>query len=179
MKKIIIWFCLSIIIVGCGTKMGNTPTKKVEDFVNNYQTLDQSVLKNLDEVIEKENFTDEHKKTYRDIVKENYRKMTYVIKDEVIDGNNAVVTVEISVVDYSKINNEADLYLANNPTEFNDEEGVYDANKFIEYRLGELKKAKDMVTYTLELELEKIDDEWKLNELDEVELSKINGTYNY
>ena len=36
-----------------------------------------------------------------------------------------------------------------------------------------------MVTYTLELELHKDGKDWILNDLDETELSKINGTYKY
>ena len=44
-----------------------------------------------------------------DIVKKNYQKLTYKVKDEVIDGDKAIVTVTIDVIDYSKINNEIDF----------------------------------------------------------------------
>lgn len=170
---------MTFLLVGCGEKMGNTPTKKVEDFINNYQTLDQSVLEDIDGILDSEEYTAEQKSTYRDIVKKNYQKMTYKVKDEVVDGDNSVVTVEVTVIDYSKANNEADLYLLNNPDEFNNEQGEYDVSKFVDYRLNKLKEVDDTVTYTLELELHKNGDEWELNDLDDVELSKINGTYNY
>ena len=94
-----------------------------------------------------------------------------------IDGDKAIVTVTIDVIDYSKINNEIDLYLANNPNEFLLDNGEYDKEKANEYRLSKLKEAKEMVTYTLELELHKDGKDWILNDLDETELSKINGTF--
>ena len=72
-----------------------------------------------------------------------------------------------------------DLYLANNPNEFLLDNGEYDKEKANEYRLSKLKEAKEMVTYTLELELHKDGKDWILNDLDETELSKINGTYKY
>lgn len=179
MKKLILCLFVSFCIIGCGTKMGNTPTKKVESFINKYQTLDISVLEDLDSVISKENFNDEHKDKYRDIVKKNYQKMSYKIKDEVINGDAAVVTVEITVIDYSKINNETDLYLLNNPNEFKNANGDYDSNLYNDYRIKKLEEIDETVTYTLELELTKENDEWVLNDLDDMELSKINGTYNY
>jgi len=179
MKKLILCLFVSIFVIGCGTKIGNTPTKKVESFINKYQTLDMSVLEDLDSVIDKENFNEEYKNKYRDIVKKNYQKMSYKVKDEVINGDTAVVTVEITVIDYSKINNETDLYLLNNPDEFKDVNGDYDPSLYDEYRIKKLEEVDDTVTYTLDLELTKENDEWVLNDLDDMELSKINGTYNY
>ena len=179
MKKIILTMFISFLVIGCGMKMGNNPTKKVESFINKYQTLDRSVLEDLDGVIERENFTDEQKEKYRDIVKKNYKKISYKVKDEVINGDSATVTISVDVVDYSKINNETELYLLNNPEEFKNELGEYDSVMFNDYRLKKLEEADEMVTYTLDLDLTKEDDEWVLNDLDEVELSKINGTYKY
>ena len=177
MKKVFYAFILCLLFVGCG-KMNNTPTKKVEAFFNNYQTLDKSVLASLDSVIS-DDYSLDQKSKYRDIVKKNYQKLTYKVKDEVIDGDKAIVTVTIDVIDYSKINNEIDLYLANHPNEFLLDNGEYDKEKANEYRLSKLKEAKEMVTYTLELELHKDGKDWILNDLDETELSKINGTYKY
>jgi len=49
----------------------------------------------------------------------------------------------------------------------------------MDYRLEQLKQAKDKVKYTLEIPVNKIDDNWKVSKLDDDTLKKINGVYNY
>ncbi len=183
MKKLLSIFCIMILLTGCSCSAKltkDTPTKKVEHFFNDYQTLDTDVLTQLDTVVEREtSFTEEQKKTYRDIMKKHYQGLTYEIKDEVVDGDNATVTVEIEVKDYSKVMEQSDTYLKEHPNEFNDEVGNYDVNLFNKYRLDQLQKAKDKVKYTLNLTLTKVDDEWKLDKLNDIDESKIHGIYNY
>ncbi len=183
MKKILSILCMLSFLTGCSftnniTK--DTPTKKVEHFFNNYQSLDNDVLTQLDTVVDRETtFTEEQKKEYRDIMKKHYQDITYEIKDEVIDGDNATVTVEIQVKDYSKILEASDTYLQEHPNEFNNEAGVYDVALFNKYRLEQIKNAKEKVKYTLNLTLTKTDDEWKLDKLNDIDENKIHGIYNY
>ena len=194
MKKLVSILCIITLLTGCSCSAKltkDTPTTKVEHFFNDYQTLDSDVLTQLDAVVDREtSFTDEHKKMYRDIMKKHYQGLTYEIKDEVIDGDNATVTVEIEVKDYSKVmedcfdeiiahSEEANTYLKEHPNEFNDATGNYDVNLFNKYRLEQLEKAKDKVKYTLNLTLTKVDEEWKLDKLNDIDESKIHGIYNY
>ena len=181
MKKIVCILALVICLTGCdiGKKMDNTPIKKVETFLNKYQTLDNDVLDSLDFVIAEETlFNSNQREQYRDIIKTNHQKMTYKIKEEEIDGDIAEVTAEIEVIDYSKIMSEADLYKQENPNEFLDN-NEYSETKFIDYRLDKLKEAKEKVKYTLELTLTKIDYEWVLDDLSKENEAKLNGLYNY
>lgn len=184
MKKIGIFLLGLFMITGCScgnTKLTmDTPTKKVENFFSNYQTLNSDVLTQLDDVVStKTDFTEEQRKEYKELMKKHYKNIKYEIKDEVIDGDNATVVVEIEVTDYSKIMTDADSYLNENPNEFNDEAGVYDISLFTKYRLEKLKEAKDTVKYTLNLTLTKIDDDWALDDLSDVDESKIHGMYVY
>lgn len=183
MKKILSFMILLGLATGCSCTAditASTPTKEVEKFFNNYQTLNNDVIAQLDDVVEKEmTFTEDQKDKYKDIMKKHYQDLEYEIKDEVINGDNATVTVEIEVRDYSKIMSEADTYLAEHPEEFNDETGAYNASLFHEYRLEKIKAAEEKVEYTLNLTLTKIDDEWKLDDLSEIDESKIHGTYKY
>lgn len=168
MKKIALAFSMLMIILmsGCGEKtVLNTPTKKVEAFFANYQTLDDNVLAQLDETIDKDDtLTDEQKDEYRELMKKHYKNLKYDVKDEVIDGDKATVTVEIEVTDYTKVMSDADKYLEENKDTFNDEEGKYDKTLFTKYRLDKLKEAKDTVKYTLDMTLTKVDDEWQLDD---------------
>ena len=181
MKKILACFALLILLTGCEMidKLDNTPTKKVEAFLNKYQTLDEDVLDSLDFVVAEENsFNTEQRDKYRDIIKTNYQKMSYKIKEEEIDGDTAVVTAQIEVIDYSKVLSEAESYRMENESEFmTDDE--YDESKFIDYSLDRLKEAKEKVKYTIDLTLTKVDDTWILDDLTKENEAKLNGVYNY
>lgn len=226
MKKILLCFsCIMAIVLLSGCTMDNTPTKKVENFLDNYKNQDETVLTQLKEMVDTDPLMDETQKgTYTDIMKKQYEDLTYDIKDEVINGDTATVTAEIEVYDYYKINQDAQTYYNNNPNEFNNNndnnnnnnnndnnnnngivgdvvegakdvvEGAKDAvedakdavtdaatgeSKFVEYRLGKLKDAKDRVKYTIDFTLTKVDDVWTLNDIDDTTRQKIHGLYEH
>lgn len=184
MKKILLGILSILFVTGCScsnTKLTmNTPTKLVENYFSNYQTLNKDVIKQLDSVVEKENnFTEEQKEEYKELMKDHYRNLKYDIKDETVNGDEAIVVVEIEVKDYSKIMSDADEYLNEHRDEFNNEEGVYDISLFTKYRLEKLKEVKDTVKYTLNMTLTKIDNEWVLDTISDTDESKIHGMYIY
>ena len=149
-------------------------------FLGNYQTLNSNVIEQLDDVIESETSFDEtQKQTYRDIMEKHYKNLTYEIKDEKIDGDMATVTAEIEVTDYTKVMTDAEQYKTDNPNEFNNDEGTYDESLFTNYRLENLKNAKDKVKYTIDFTLTKNDDEWELDPLTDEQEAKIHGLYTY
>lgn len=199
------------IVLLSGCSMDNTPTKKVENFLDNYKNQDETVLAQLKDMVDTDSLMDEtQKSTYTDIMKKQYKDMTYTIKDEVIDGDTATVTTEIEVYDYYKINKDAEDYYNKNPDEFksvtgngivddaknaaeNVIEGAKDAvedtkdavtgttsdSKYVEYRLGKLKNAKDRVKYTIDFKLTKVDNVWTLNDIDDTTRQKIHGLYEH
>ena len=155
MKKIITLLSV-VILTGCTTlDISNTPTKKVEEFLNKYQILDEEVLKELDNVIDsKTKLNAENKKEYRELIKKQYKDMQYNIKETTIDGDDATVTAEIIVKDYTKIINEAENYKRENMKEFYENE-IYNDNLYKKYLIEKLKDAKDRVTYTVEFKVHK------------------------
>lgn len=175
------YLLLSLLLVGCGTKeLMNTPTKKVEMFLSSYQSLDEKVIEQLNTTAkEEEDFNTEQREEYIEIFKKHYKELTYDIKDEVVDGDEATVTVEIEVTDYSKIMSDAEDHLTESPDEFKDEEGIYDKSLFTGYRIKQLKEAKERVKYTLDVTLTKVDDVWKINDLSKTDRMKIHGLYQY
>ena len=212
MKKIFLCFsCIMAIVLLSGCSMDNTPTKKVENFLDNYKNQDETVLAQLKDMVDTDSLMDEtQKSTYTDIMKKQYKDMTYTIKDEVIDGDTATVTTEIEVYDYYKINKDAEDYYNKNPDEFksvtgngivddtknaaeNVIEGAKDAvedtkdavtgttsdSKYVEYRLGKLKNAKERVKYTIDFKLTKVDNVWTLNDIDDTTRQKIHGLYEH
>lgn len=171
---------LSLLLVGCqmGKDMENTPTKQVEIMLSKYQTLDKDVLKNLDKVVaEEESFNTNQRDKYRNIMKKHYQDLTYTVKDETIDGDDATVEVEIEVIDRSLALKEAEEYRKKNEKEFNDNTGKYDPSLFMDYKIKQLEKAKERVQYTLDFKLTKKDGKWHLDTLSNTDKEKINGVY--
>lgn len=182
MKKVMISIVLTLLLTltGCTTDINNTPTKKVEEFLTKYQTLDADVIKDLDKVIEEEEkFNTANREEYRELIKNQYKDMTYLVKDETINGDKAVVEVEITVKDYKKVMDEAEVYRDNNMPLFLDELGNYSEMMYIDYVITQLKDAKDTVKYTLELGVTKKDDRWQIDQINEETEDKILGIYNY
>ena len=182
MKKLFTFLSFALILTGCsiGEDMNNTPTKQVETYLNNYQTLDSNVLTELDAIVNNEEIFDEDQKvTYRDILKKHYQDLTYTIKEETVNGDKATVEAEIEVNDYTKAIKEAESYRTTNESEFMGDNDEFDETKFNTYKLNLLKDSKERVKYTIYFSLTKQDDKWVLDDLTETEEEKILGIYEY
>lgn len=180
-KKILLVIMI-ISLFGCSlSQIDNTPTKQVESFLNNYQTLDKKVLDDLDIVIAREQaFNREQSLKYRDILKKHYQNLSYEIKDETINGNKATVKAEIEVTDFYKVLKMVETYSKNHNDEFLDDNGNFDESKYIDYQLKKMADADDNVKYTLIFSLTKNDDgNWNLDDIDDVTEEKILGIYRY
>ena len=179
MKKIL-WIILAVIcLTGCNNLM-NTPTKKVEMLLSKYQQNDIDVLKDLDSALLTDTIlTSSQKDRYKDIMKTQYKDLTYVVKDEAIDGKTAVVEVEIEVYDYSKAITDIENDLLNNADTYKDSTGEISTTMFNDSKLDALEKVNDRVKYTINFTLSKIDEEWLVDDLTETERMKIHGLYAY
>jgi hypothetical protein len=103
----------------------------------------------------------------------------YKVVDEQYEGNVAFITMEITVIDLYKSQEESAKYFNDNPTEFNDEDGEYDRDLYTDYKLDMMSKETDTVTYTIDIKVEKDGDDWKVVQLSNESLEKIHGIYNY
>lgn len=177
MKKVIVIISCMLLLVGCN--FNNTPTKKVEELFKKYQKLDDSVISDLELTTEGTNLTtEEEKASYMKAMKMQYSDLKYEIMDEDVNGDEATVTVKISVYDFYKVQKDAEEYLKNHENEFLTDE-IYDAAKFMKYKLKAMVDASDRVEYTIKVNLIKEDDEWVTEALDKTTLQKIHGTYDY
>lgn len=168
MKKIISMFVFLLLLVGCS--LSNTPSSKVEELLSKYQMLDSDIKEGIDDVLEDETLTNEQKDRYKKIIERQYKNLTYEIKEEKIDGNIAIITTEIEVMDYKKIVNETNnSYLGRND---------YTVEEYNSTKLDALEAAKEKVTYTIDFEVIKDDDgNWELTSLNNETIKKIQGMY--
>jgi len=181
MKKVLGILVLALVMTGCSLgDMDNTPTKQVEAYLNDYQTLNSNVLTSIDALVDQEEMFDEDQQTtYRDIMKKHYQDLTYTIKEETVNGDKATVEAEIEVNDYTKALQQAETYRTTNETEFMNDEGIFDESMFNDYKLDLLKNNKERVKYTIYFSLTKTNDQWVLDDLTETEQEKILGIYEY
>ena len=182
MKKFLSILTIGLILTGCsiGKDMSNTPTKRVEAYLNNYQTLDSNVLSKIDSVVNlEETFDEDQKTTYKDILKKHYQDLTYTVKEETVNGDKATVEVEIEVNDYTKALKDAEAYKTTNESDLLDDTGKFDESKFNDYKLDLLKSSKERVKYTIYFSLTKTDDNWVLDDLTKTDEDKILGIYEY
>lgn len=171
MKKYLFFFMsifFSFFLVGCD--LGNTPASKVEDLLMKYQKLDDDIVSDIDNVLEEENLTNEQKERYKRLLESQYKNLSYKIKDEEIDGDNAVVTVELEVIDYKKAKEKTEEEFRN----IDD----YTIEEYNDKKLDNLEDIGEKVVYTIELMLNKDKDgNWKLNALSNIDKKKLLGMY--
>lgn len=165
MKKIFILLITTFLLVACS--MSNTPTSRVEELFNKYQKIDSDIDNAITRVLDEQNLTDTHKERYRKLLEKQYTNLSYEIKDEIIDGNNAKVIVSVEVIDYKAAINDLTF-----------DSSIYTKESFDEEKLNRLENTKNKVTYTLELTLTKDrDNNWKLDALTNEQIKKIQGMY--
>ena len=177
--KILLVVLLLIMLVGCDNMM-DTPTKKVENLLNKYQNEDKEVLEQLDKVVEDAGtLNSNQQEKYRKLMKRQYQNMNYKIKNQSEDGNNATIVVEVEVYDYGRTISEAESYLSNNREQFliDPENDVVDNSKYLDYKIEKMSNTNDRVTYTINFTLVKEEDEWILNDLNDIDRLKLHGLY--
>ena len=178
MKKILN-IILSLFIILAITSCKDSASKAVIDYLNKYNALDSVVLSDIDDIVDKENITNEDdKKTYIDIFKKQYTDLTYEIESEEYNGDDAIISVKVNVYDLYKVQKEATEYLKDHEEEFNNN-GEYDPNLFLSYKLDKMKNTMDRIDYTIDFYVIKDSKEWKITTLSNSDLEKIHGIYNY
>ena len=165
MKKLFLLVVITFLVVGCS--MANNPTSVVDNLFSKYQKVDEDISMGIESVLDEQNLTTAHRDRYRKLLEKQYKNLSYEVKEETIDGDNAVVTVEIEVIDYHKA--VGDLTF---------DSSIYTKENFDEEKLNRLEAMSDKVTYTLDLTLTKdTDGNWRLNALTNEQIKKIQGMY--
>ena len=201
MKKVLFVFLslLVLFVTGCGNDMA-TPTAKVEEFLGKYQSMDSDVLTQLDNVISNDNTMDDtQKKDYKSLMEKQYQNMSYKIKNEEINGDEASVLVELEVFDYAGSISESRDYYTEHRDEFDDKEmgndgadtdndgmdeegevvgGAVDTiSSFITYKIKQLMDVTDKAKYEITFHLNKEDGEWVMEDITDVDRQKIHGLF--
>ncbi len=121
MKKFIV-VLMVILLSACTLGKAVTPRQKVSEFLDKYKNENTDILSQLDETIDTEITDDDQKDRYRTLMVNQYKNMEYEIKDEIIEDDNAVVEVEVTVYDYASAIKNSNTYLNEHLDEFKKDE---------------------------------------------------------
>lgn len=161
MKRMLLGIIIIILFSGCS--LGDTPTSRVEEYLSTYQRLDDNVSLSYAQLSGEEYISDELRDEYQKLIERQYKNLAYEVKEEMIDGRSASVTVQVKVFDYKKIIDK-----------YNEED--YDGDDYHKFIVDKLNVQKDKITYTITIELIINDkDEWEVVELDLDERRKLLG----
>lgn len=195
MKKIIT-ILFVILLSACSLSMNNSPKTKVKELLDKYKNQDSSIITNLDDVIDGE-YEGKFRDRYKSLILNQYKNLEYKITDEVIDGDTAIVTADVTVYNYGSGIDAANTYLEEHENEFykesitdngsqitqNEENNTknnqktIDYDKFLDYKLNLLEEINDRKTYSIDFTLTKENNEWILDELSDEAIKKIHGLY--
>ena len=144
-------------ITGCN--LNNNPTSKVEELLGKYQGLDKEITYDYTSLTNDSSLSKELIEKYEDVIKKQYRNMTYEVKEETIDGNTATITTEIEVINYKKILEDS--------KESNHETII-----------KELNHTKNKTTYTIDFTVTKTKKgKWTIDPITEEQKLKLLGIY--
>lgn len=167
MKKLFL-LLVPFLLFGCSNSL-NTPTGAVENYLFSYQNLDSNLLENLDQVIEKDDeMSDEQKEKYHDLMVKQYKNLSYKIKSEDVMEDQAEVEVEIEVLNYASSIQESKKYYKEHPEEVED---------YLDYKIQNMENVTNKTHYTITFYLNKVENEWVVEDLDDVNIQKIHGLY--
>ena len=186
MKKVLI-ILLVILMSACSFTKEVMPKQVVIDYLDKYKKEHTTVIEQLKDTIENTFSTEEDKKRYTTLLLNQYKKMEYTIKDEVVEDNNAVVDVEVKVLNYGSSIKDSERYLDEHKNDFlkdsedettkdNTKEEI-DEDKYNNYKLTQMEKVEDTVKYTIEFNLTKTDGKWEIDPLSDTDLQKLHGLY--
>ena len=168
MKKILlIVIILFLFTVGCGKDI-DTPTKRVESFLKEYQDNTSNVRNRLNNSVKKEKLNKKQKEKYISLLEKQYQNLSYKITNEVIIENDAVVDIEIEVLNYNYSIVNSKKYYESHKDEIKD---------YNDYMLNNLEKTTDKIKYKLSLNLTNYDGTWELDEIDNDTIKKLHGLY--
>lgn len=175
MKKLLL-IISCILLIGCGYQ--KSATNEVRNYLNSYKDLDGSVLVQIEDEANKNEYTDKQKSVYKDILKKQYQDLSYKIEKKEKDGDITYVTVKVKVYDLYTAQNDASKYLSDHMDDFYDKNGKYDSSKYLDYKLNLMKNVTNKVEYTIVFSVEEKDGEFVVLQPSEVDLEKIHGVYN-
>ena len=162
MKKFALFFLCLFFLVGCTNKSSKEAVVEYLEKYRNFTTeIEQSLMKDL----EKKDWTKEEKEKYILLMKKQFVNLKYNIKEEIYNGEEATVLVDITVYNYHNSKREA----------LKEQDG---SQNYIENVLEKMNKETKTIKYTSSFKTYYKENAWVLEQPSEETLKKLEGIYN-
>lgn len=162
MKKYLVFFLCIFCLVGCTNKSSKEAViEYLEKYRNFTAEIEESLMKDLESV----NWTKEQKEKYILLLKKQFVNLKYKIKEEIYNGEEATVLVDITVYNYHNSKREA--------LKEQDE-----SQNYIDKVLEKMNNETHTIKYTLVFKTNYKEGVWVLEQPSEETLKKIEGIYN-
>lgn len=177
-KRGIIFIALSIIVIVALALVGifvltgvssKSPTDLTLEFMNKYKNASSEVMNQV-KYPYNDDLSDTQFNTYKDLIRSQYKSMTYRIDDETVGEVDAIIKVDFDVFDYASSYDKASSYLSLYGKDMSLE-------KQVNYKLKEMSNTKEKVTYSIEFKYYKLDGVWYMTDVTSADLSKLTGTF--
>lgn len=162
MKKYLVFFLCIFCLVGCTNKSSKEAViEYLEKYRNFTAEIEESLMKDLESV----NWKKEQKEKYILLMKKQFVNLKYKIKEEIYNGEEATVLVDITVYNYHNSKREA--------LKEQDE-----SQNYIDKVLEKMNNETHTIKYTLVFKTNYKEGVWVLEQPSEETLKKIEGIYN-
>lgn len=177
-KKGIVFITLSIIVVLSLVLVGvfvytktssKSPLDLTLDFMNKYKNASNEVMNEVKYPYSDE-LNDTQFNTYKDLIRSQYKSLTYQIVDEKVSEVDAIIKVDFDVFDYASSYDKATSYLSLYGQDMSLE-------KQVNYKLKAMSDTKEKITYSIEFKYYKLDGVWYMLDVTTADLSKLTGTF--
>ena len=148
----------------------NSPAEVTKNYLEKYIKLDKEIISNI-KFEYKDNLNDDQKNIFAKAIRRQYEKMGYSILNEEINNDKAIIKTEVTVFDYNNCWNNAEDYVNIYAYRFSDEV------KKVDYKLSQMTKCKEKVTYNIKFNFIKKNNKWEMSKLSNDDIRKINGIY--
>lgn len=148
----------------------NSPIELTKSYLENYQELGKEVISNI-KYSYKDKLSTKQEKSYIDAMKRQYEKLHFTIISEEVLDKTASIVAEVTIYDYNSCYNKANNYVLNYAYRFQSE------NKKVDYKLSQIAKCTDKVTYDIEFKYSKSGLGWQMESLSSDDLRKLDGTF--
>lgn len=169
---VVIAVIISIIV---GTVKSNSIEGLTKAYMEKYQKLDDSVVDKIKYEFD-DKLTSEQKTKYKAIIENQYEELEYDIVEVKEEDTYGEVIIRFTVYDLASAMEQANSYIEVYGSKFN-KDGEFDEYAAIDYKLKMLDETETKVDYSITFNFYKENGTWVMDELNETDLKKINGTY--
>lgn len=178
MKKIFAVLFAILLFTGCSCSLMDTkPEAAIDTFFEKYRNHDNNIITQLQDTLKNEDMTSDQSEKYQKLMEKQYDQFAYVIKDIDEKKDEATAEVEVTVLNYRSAIIAVEEELKNTPEKFNDENGNFSVEKYVNYKIEKMNDVTDTTTHTIEMYLTKENGMWKVNQLSNDDISKLHGLY--